>query len=210
VARFVLVHGAWHGGWCWAETAAALPARGHEVDAPDLPCDRVGLTARDYAALLPTGVDLVVGHSLGARTAALVAARRHVYLGAVLPVTAEETANPFVPGFARFARDELDRSYWPDADTCAELMYPDCPRERSDWAFPQLRPQARLPLEEPSLCPADIVIVTTRDAAVDPDWQRSTAVAYGAQVVELNSGHSPFFTQPDDLAALFDSIAREA
>ncbi len=36
MAVFVLVHGAWHGGWCWADTASALRAMGHEVHTPTL------------------------------------------------------------------------------------------------------------------------------------------------------------------------------
>ena len=31
---FVLVHGAWHGGWCWRDVAAALRAEGHRVFTP--------------------------------------------------------------------------------------------------------------------------------------------------------------------------------
>jgi pimeloyl-ACP methyl ester carboxylesterase len=34
MANFVLVHGAWHGGWCWRDTAAALRAAGHTVFTP--------------------------------------------------------------------------------------------------------------------------------------------------------------------------------
>jgi pimeloyl-ACP methyl ester carboxylesterase len=34
VANFVLVHGAWHGGWCYRDTAAALRKAGHTVHAP--------------------------------------------------------------------------------------------------------------------------------------------------------------------------------
>jgi len=34
MATFVLVHGAWHGGWCYRETAAALRAAGHTVFTP--------------------------------------------------------------------------------------------------------------------------------------------------------------------------------
>ena len=34
MANFVLVHGAWHGGWCWRDTAAALRAKGHAVFTP--------------------------------------------------------------------------------------------------------------------------------------------------------------------------------
>ena len=33
---FVLVHGAWHGGWCWREVADLLRGRGHRVFAPTL------------------------------------------------------------------------------------------------------------------------------------------------------------------------------
>ncbi len=37
MAGFVLIHGSWHGGWCFDLLADELRARGHEVDAPTLP-----------------------------------------------------------------------------------------------------------------------------------------------------------------------------
>jgi hypothetical protein len=36
MATFVLVHGAWHGGWCWKQVAALLRQAGHEVFMPTL------------------------------------------------------------------------------------------------------------------------------------------------------------------------------
>jgi dienelactone hydrolase len=33
---FVLVHGAWHGGWCWRRVVDLLAKRGHKVFAPTL------------------------------------------------------------------------------------------------------------------------------------------------------------------------------
>jgi pimeloyl-ACP methyl ester carboxylesterase len=33
---FVLIHGAWHGGWCWRRVADRLQAQGHKVFAPTL------------------------------------------------------------------------------------------------------------------------------------------------------------------------------
>ncbi len=36
MATFVLVHGAWHGGWCWQRVVARLAAAGHRVHAPTL------------------------------------------------------------------------------------------------------------------------------------------------------------------------------
>jgi pimeloyl-ACP methyl ester carboxylesterase len=49
---FVLVHGAWHGGWAWQRVAERLRARGHIVFAPTL----TGLGER--AHLLRPGIDL--------------------------------------------------------------------------------------------------------------------------------------------------------
>jgi pimeloyl-ACP methyl ester carboxylesterase len=37
MATFVLIHGAWHGGWCFDPLVPLLEAAGHEVIAPDLP-----------------------------------------------------------------------------------------------------------------------------------------------------------------------------
>src|ERR1700751_262659 len=33
---FVLIHGAWHGGWCWRRVADILEQKGHKVFAPTL------------------------------------------------------------------------------------------------------------------------------------------------------------------------------
>src|SRR6187455_1561141 len=49
---FVLVHGAWHGGWCWQRVSDRLTARGHRVFAPTL----TGLGERSH--LFNANVDL--------------------------------------------------------------------------------------------------------------------------------------------------------
>ena len=35
--RFLLIHGSWHGAWCWYKIAPRLEAEGHDVSVPDLP-----------------------------------------------------------------------------------------------------------------------------------------------------------------------------
>jgi pimeloyl-ACP methyl ester carboxylesterase len=50
--RFVLVHGAWHGGWCWQRVADQLRGAGHVVFTPTL----TGLGERSH--LLQAGIDL--------------------------------------------------------------------------------------------------------------------------------------------------------
>ncbi|MBX9884411.1 MAG: alpha/beta fold hydrolase [Novosphingobium sp.] len=49
MAGFVLIHGSWHGGWCFDPVAELLRARGHTVAAPTLPA--MGGTAADMAAI---------------------------------------------------------------------------------------------------------------------------------------------------------------
>jgi hypothetical protein len=66
------------GGWCWHLLNEELRQRGHTVVSPDLPCDDLTATWDVYAATviaaLPAGEPpVVVGHSLGAMTGALVA-----------------------------------------------------------------------------------------------------------------------------------------
>jgi pimeloyl-ACP methyl ester carboxylesterase len=52
MATFVLVHGAWHGAWCWRRVARLLRAAGHEVFTPTL----TGLAERSH--LLNPAIDL--------------------------------------------------------------------------------------------------------------------------------------------------------
>jgi pimeloyl-ACP methyl ester carboxylesterase len=84
VTTFALIHGAWGSAWHWASVPEELRALGHDVIAPDLPCDTPGSTYDDYADVVEQAVrgvvdDLVlVAFSLGGLTAPLVAARRPV------------------------------------------------------------------------------------------------------------------------------------
>ena len=54
MATFVLVHGAWHGSWCWARVRRALLDRGHDVFTPTL----TGIGERSH--LLSRDIDLQV------------------------------------------------------------------------------------------------------------------------------------------------------
>lgn len=87
MTTFLLLHGMWHGGWCWQKVAPRLRAAGHEVYTPTL----TGLGERSH--LRPATIDLnthiqdvvnvfeyedlhdviLVGHSFGGTLASLVA-----------------------------------------------------------------------------------------------------------------------------------------
>lgn len=53
MATFVLIHGSWHGGWCFDSVKALLEAAGHDVVAPDLP--GMGGTRDELAAITLEG-----------------------------------------------------------------------------------------------------------------------------------------------------------
>ncbi len=203
--RFVLVHGAWHGGWCFEALGRELVARGHEFAAPDLPCDDLSQTQRDYARLIGPQPDaIVVGHSLGGLTIPLVEARARVYLAALLPI--EDPYAALAETFGGTMRDELGRSYWPDLVTTRTRLYPDCTAEQAAAAYARLRPQAPIAPMVAAIAPGDVFIACVRDAAVDPSWQVRAGREHVGRVLELGAGHSPFFTQPAELAQLLDSV----
>ena len=52
MADFVLVHGAWHGGWCWLRVADRLRSGGHKVFAPTL------TVLGERSHLLPPDIDI--------------------------------------------------------------------------------------------------------------------------------------------------------
>ncbi len=82
---FALVHGAWHGGWVWDVLVLELTARGHQVVAPDLPCEDPQAGVTEYAAVVTAALGgqtdaVVVGHSLAGLTIPFVPARLRVFL----------------------------------------------------------------------------------------------------------------------------------
>jgi pimeloyl-ACP methyl ester carboxylesterase len=203
MASIGLVHGAWHGAWVWDRLRAELERRGHEVAAPDLPCEDVEAGPADYARLVPP-CDVVVGHSLGGLVIPLVDARLRVYLCALWPGL--DRSDAFVEGFGdRRVRDEQGRSYYPDpADAVRDLQYP---QDDAVLAH-RLRRQAPVDWTTP---PAGrtLYVVCTRDAAVRPEWQRRAAACCD-RVVEIDAGHSPMLTHVHELADIIESGAREA
>lgn len=87
---FVLIPGAWHGGWAWHPVAQRLRAAGHSAVCITLPgmsdgADRAGLGLEDAARHVIEEIEsrgltrvVLVGHSLGGLTLSSVASRlRH-------------------------------------------------------------------------------------------------------------------------------------
>ena len=126
MTTFVLVHGAWHGGWCWSRVARALRRAGHEVHTPTLTGlgDRAHLMSRSVD--LETHIEDIVrlfeaeelsdavlcGHSYGGMVITGVAdrvpdrLRSLVYLDAFVPADGQSSADFQPPERAAFFRAE--------------------------------------------------------------------------------------------------------
>ena len=227
----VLVHGNYHGAWCWDLLRPELERLGHRVFAMDLPISEPGRGTADYAqaiddAIPGDSVPVVVGHSMGGLAIPLVAARRPVrkliFLAAMLPLpgqslneqrASEPLDGPTPPATAEWT--DLGGGVWMvGPNTATELFFPDASPECARWAVEHLRPQWYGVLDEPTPLGAwpDVEcrsIVCRDDRALNPDWVRTAArVRLGTEAVEIDGGHSPHLSRPAELAALLDSLVR--
>ena len=230
MTTFGLVHGAFHGAWCWELLAAELRTLGHETVAMDLPTEDPAAGNVRYAevvgeALGDRGPVTLVGHSLGGLTIPLVAAarpvERMVFLCAFIPIPGEPFSTQFgepgifppTPEETWPVRDDDGLLRWP-AERAIPIFYPDCPAPIAAWAAARLRRQTGTPHGEP--CPLEAwpdtpssYILCRDDLAVGADWARRAAQdRLGTIAEELPGGHSPFLARPVELAAVLDRIVR--
>jgi pimeloyl-ACP methyl ester carboxylesterase len=232
-STFVLVHGAWHGGWCWDRVAPLLREAGHEVHAPTL----TGLSERAHLLSPTVGLDThvedVVRHLdvLGLRDVVLVG---HSYAGQV--VTAVADRRPDV--VAR--RVYLDAFVGEDGETAVSLQPETVAQHWAESAagpgFGWLVPVRKLEVLGVS-DQADVEWLTPRltphpwKSYTDPlrlggavervpatfvecvDWMRvfsgqaDRARAKGWPVHDLATGHEAMVTAPRELADLLREIA---
>jgi pimeloyl-ACP methyl ester carboxylesterase len=228
MATFGLVHGAYHGGWCWSRVVAGLEARGHRALTVDLPCEDPAAGALEYAvaaaeAFAGAGDDLVVvGHSLAGLTIPLLPSQlpvRHlVYLCAMLPepgrtldeVMAEQPDMVLDPPMSGATRDADGVVRWPP-EAAAAWFFADCTPDDAAWAAAQLRGQAwaiageRWSLDAWPDVPTTYVL-GRHDTVIGPAWSRRIVPhALGVEPIELDAGHSPFLACPD---VLVDHLVR--
>ena len=217
MAVFALVHGGWHGGWCWSAVASALTVRGHAVVTPDLPIGDPAAGAVEYAAVVAesiSGHDVVlVAHSLAGLCAPLVpSVRRIVYLAAMLP-SPGRSVDERARGGERMTRRGIGRGQTANQDgstqwvrdAAIEWLYPDSAPDVAAAAAARLRPQQWRITSEPSpvvSLPAATYVLCRDDKIIDTGWARSAA----PDVVEIPGDHSPFLARPDELADLLVSL----
>lgn len=222
----VLVHGSFHGAWCWDRLTPLLTSRGLIVETPELPTvgdDVASLGTFDddvaavAAALDRSGPALVCAHSYGGLVAGALDhpnVRRLAFVAALIAGDVADAGSVLATAVAPalLAAISFDETVArPDADCAGDCFYGDCDRATADWAQARLRPQSTEPLSRPLLpsARADVpttYIVCARDGAVLPDRQREMA-ARCTSSRELDSCHSPMLSVPGALAQILVELA---
>lgn len=235
MSTFLLIHGAWHGAWCWERLTPRLRERGHRVVAIDLPAHGddstpwYRTTLRRYAervrctATQQQEPPLLVGHSMGGMVISQAAHEAPelfaglVYLCAFAPLPGDRMWGLARrdPGsvVGRHTSLRLSGIRFP-ADAAGETFCGECDDETVRWAGDRLRPEPVLPVLQrlkaraPLALPR-VYLECTRDRAISPEHQRAMAARAGVhRVLTLESDHSPFLSMPEELADRLHAVAR--
>ncbi len=217
-ATIVLVHGAWHGSWCWERVTPLLEARGFIVRTVDLPSvgsppdPRTDLSAD--AAAVEAVVDtcktpvVLCGHSYGGMVISRVKAERIAHLIFICAFVPLEGQSLITTGTGRPASwiELLEGGLMrPDAARADEVFYSNCDPGSRAWAKSKLRLQSTATMMETVGRPTwrdvpSTYVVCMDDKALPAEMQRSVFAPRASEVVELQADHSPFLSQPQALA----------
>jgi len=235
-ATVVLVHGAWHGAWCWERVLGGLSTAGVDALAVDLPghgadpgplSDLHGDAARVRSTLdRVEGPVVLLGHSYGG--AVVTEAGTHpnvahvVYLAAFALDEGESCAGAATEAALSISHDGRPDlvagfEYGPEgsvtleASVAAACLYNDCDRATTEWAVGRLGPQPLVTLQQ---APSGIAwkkvpstyVVCLHDQAIHPDFQRTLARRC-TTTLEWPTDHSPFLSRPELLVDLLSELA---
>ncbi len=231
MATYVLVHGVWHGGWCWKKVMPRLRSAGHEVYAPTL----TGLGERVHLLSPAVGLEthiqdvlgvlhyedlrqvVLVGHSYGGMVITGVADRaaervaQLVFLDAFVPEDGQSVLALMPPDIATTVREVATArgDGWRVPPLPPEALGITDAGDRQ-WVGPKLGDQPRLSYEQPLRCTA------AAGPAVPRTYIHCTGFAHtpygptaerirtnpGWRYLELDTGHDAMITAPQQLADL--------
>ncbi|HEX7787381.1 MAG TPA: alpha/beta hydrolase [Methylomirabilota bacterium] len=231
MATYVLVHGAYQGSWIWKPVVERLRAAGHSVHAPTLdgcaerrhgvrPGITTGTHAREVAGLLfyeDLREVVLVGTSAGGMVICLAAElaadrlARLVFVDALALLPGERVADIV----SRPPAQVTELTIGPTPADAEARMFADLDPALRAWALARYTPHPIAALEAPMEPTtfwergwAAAVIRCTRAKNPPESHQRRTAERLGAPYVEMDTGHYPMLSQPDELVRLLTREAR--
>jgi pimeloyl-ACP methyl ester carboxylesterase len=235
-AHFVLVHGAWHGAWCWYRIVSALEARGHVVTAVDLPSAGIDVTPAapvtlqaqaDRIIALLDGVTepvVLVGHSAGGPVISTVAEARPGKIARLVYLTAYLLADgeSILSVVSRDPESLVPASLAPAAagtiflrpEAVRDLFYGVSDDADVALARSLLKPIGLLPTATPVAVGSAFAsvrrfyVTCRRDRAITFAFQRAMIDALPCErTFTIDSDHSAFFSRPRALVRILDAIA---
>jgi pimeloyl-ACP methyl ester carboxylesterase len=230
MTTFVLVHGGWHGGWCWRRVTPLLLDEGHDVHTPTL----TGVGDRAHLAAPSIGLDthvrdvvevlelddlrdvVLVGHSASGAVVRGVAQRcadrlrEVVHLDAFVPEPGRSVLDTMSAGRREYFLDMVDDlgRIVHDWDAALDSWAVTDPADRA-WVRPRLRPHPIGGLSEP--LPHDPVPDLPHrfiHCTVKPGHDGFAGFAAAAaddpkwRLDTIDTGHDAMVTAPSELAAL--------
>ena len=233
---FILIHGAYHGGWCWDAIADHLSHDGYQVATPDLPGHGrdpgwlADQTMPNYIDSIVALLDAIpskatlVGHSMGGAIATAAATARPdkveriIYLTAYIPVDGESVGDVVKTDPASHVQvDRIDveglGAVSLKTGTLADAFYNDADARMLAFAEDRVQLQSPIPFRHKfdfndTIPIPKAAITCTQDRAISPDHQCMMATRAGCQpIVEIDAGHSPFVTQPQELASVIKKLS---
>jgi pimeloyl-ACP methyl ester carboxylesterase len=233
MATFVLVHGAWHGSWCWKRVRKALQAEGHEVFTPTL----TGVGERSHLASPQVTLDthiadvvnlirweelddiVLCGHSYGGCVITGVAARvperlrALLYLDAFILENGQGLHDVLPPELAAGQRQEAnDKGHgWLVPPIPAEVF---CVNARdSAWVDRQCTPQSLATfqhrvtlLNAPPAAKCTHILATGYEHSVFPPFH-ALAKSKGWKTLTIDCGHDVMLDRPAELVAILRDAA---
>jgi pimeloyl-ACP methyl ester carboxylesterase len=238
MSTYLLIHGAWHGGWCWRKVVPLLEAEGHSVIAPDLPghgedkTPTATVTLGRYVdrvcelAIAQTEPVLLLGHSMGGPVITQAAEKcpdaisALVYLCAFLPRNGEslmtwaqqDSQSHVTPNLVPMG----DGVFGVKPEAIPEAFYAECSDQDIEFAKLHLVLQAGQPFAVPMATTAArwgqiprYYVECLRDRAITLGIQRAMQEQSPClETFAIDTDHSPFFSAPEQLVDVLLRIGK--
>jgi pimeloyl-ACP methyl ester carboxylesterase len=231
MAVYILVHGSWHGAWCFEKIIPLLEAKGHRVLAPDLPGHGNNqtpikeITLKSYVDCVIEQIDqvteqvILVGHSMAGVVISQVAecyARRIqklIYLTAFIPQNGQSMFDVAAiqppTRFVKFMRQDIENNAFHfDLKALKGFAYHQCDDALLETIKPRLCVEPLAPSNTPVKLGENfakvprVYIECEEDQAILIATQRKILESIPCQTHTLKSDHSPFYSQPEKLAEI--------
>ncbi len=229
---FILIHGAWHGAWCWQQIIPLLEQQGHKVIAPDLAghgedkTPALEITFDSYLESLEGYLKqaskplVLVGHSFSGMIISSLAERypdkvkKLIYIAGYLPQDGQSmfdvAALQAPTRYVRMMRADVKNNILSfPAYAMKGFAYHQC----DDALFKNIQPLFCDEPYAPLITPVSlseqrfgqiprVYIECTQDKAILIDTQRAMLNKVQCEVYSLPTDHSPFYSDPLGLVQL--------